>query len=80
MRKDSYQETDVNVEVVIMVVVQLFLTCILGNMIDYLRESYGLNHVVTVSDDHSRHDVTYAHHDCNQIVRRLGRLFYWGKT
>ena len=50
------------------------------NMIDYLRESYGLNHVVTVSDDHSRHDVTYAHHDCNQIVRRLGRLFYWGKT
>ena len=27
-------------------------------------------------DDHSRHDVMYADHDSNEIVRRLLRLYY----
>ena len=46
-------------------------------MLDVLKETTGLNKVITVSDDRSRHDVMYAHHDSNQIVRSLKKLFYW---
>ena len=35
-----------------------------------------LEELVTVSDDHSRHDVMYADHDSNKIVRRLLKLYY----
>lgn len=49
------------------------------NMIDYLKELSGIKKIVTVSDDHSRHDVMYAHHDSNEIVRRLNSLYYWGR-
>ena len=49
------------------------------NMIDYLKELSGIEKIVTVSDDHSRHDVMYAHHDSNEIVRRLNSLYYWGR-
>ena len=46
------------------------------NMLDYLRINTGLEELVTVSDDHSRHDVMYADHDSNKIVRRLLKLYY----
>lgn len=48
------------------------------HMLEHLKEMTGLKQLVTVSDDHSRHDVMYAHHDSNQIVRSLNKLFYWG--
>ena len=48
------------------------------NMLDYLRMKTGLENLVTVSDDHSRHDVMYADRDSNKIVHRLHRMYYRG--
>lgn len=48
------------------------------NMIDYLLKETHLNRLITVSDEHSRHGVMYAHHDSNHIVRMIRRSFLYG--
>ena len=45
-----------------------------NNMIDYLKEMYGLETVTTVGVENSRYDIMYHNMDSNQMVRKLGYL------
>lgn len=45
------------------------------NMLHYLKQETGITEVVTVSDNHSRHDVMYSHHDSNHIIRLIKKLY-----
>lgn len=45
------------------------------NMLDYLMRETGLQKLITVSDNHSRYDVMYSHHDSNHIIRLLKKLY-----
>ncbi|MBO6016167.1 MAG: FUSC family protein [Lachnospiraceae bacterium] len=49
-----------------------------GNMIDYLKEEYGFQTVVSVGDHQSRHTVDRRKNDSNDIVHYLNRRYYWG--
>lgn len=48
------------------------------NMVDYLKENYGINKVVSLSDD-KRSKADYYLEDSNKIIHKLNNMFYWDK-
>lgn len=50
------------------------------NMIDHLKAIKGLKKTIKLSDDNSRTDVMYPHDNSSQMIRHMGKMFYWGKV
>lgn len=49
------------------------------NMVDYMKENYGINKVVSLSDN-KRIKVDYLLEDSNKIIHKLSNLYYWDRS
>ena len=48
------------------------------NMIDYIKNQAGTSGVVTFSDS-KRDSAAFHYPECNQIIRKVHHMFYWGR-
>ena len=48
------------------------------NMIDYIKNQAGTSGVVTFSDS-KRDSADFHYPECNQIIRKVHHMFYWGR-
>ena len=48
------------------------------NMIDYIKNQAGTSGAVTFSDS-KRDSAAFHYPECNQIIRKVHHMFYWGR-